>query len=207
MIIDTPKLAGSLKFYKELGFTLKKIDGFDYVSDGKVTIRLNHRDDARLGLILFSSKDNGKSITSPSGARLTFSSSPLPNPVSFYAESGITGNFAGISLESTDFGSSVNFWESLDFKISMGAADQGWLVLTRDDGSAISLLKSGVCPHLFFNPSLSYFNGEKNLEIIEKIRKKKIPITQEITAFNKEGIVDNIIIRDPAGLGFFIFSD
>ena len=68
-------------------------------------------------------------------------------------------------------------------------------------------MKTGSCPHLFFNPSLTYFNGAKNLSIIQQIKTLQIPITEEITHFNKEGIVDNIIIRDPGGLGFFLFSD
>jgi hypothetical protein len=64
-----------------------------------------------------------------------------------------------------------------------------------------------ACPHLFFNPSLTYFNGKNNLQIIENIRKSGVDITEEITVFNKEGIVDNVILRDNGGLGFFIFSD
>jgi len=71
----------------------------------------------------------------------------------------------------------------------------------------VSIMKPNMCPHLFFNPSLTYFNGGKNPEIIEAIRKLDIPITEEITYFNKEGLVDNIIIRDPGGYGFFIFND
>jgi len=63
------------------------------------------------------------------------------------------------------------------------------------------------CPHLFFNPSMTFFNGKENLQIIERIRNLDIPITEEIREFNKEGIADNIIIRDPGGYGFFIFSD
>jgi len=54
---------------------------------------------------------------------------------------------------------------------------------------------------------LTYFNGKQNLKVIEQIRNNGISITEEITHFNKEGIVDNIIIRDPGGYGFFIFSD
>lgn len=46
-----------------------------------------------------------------------------------------------------------------------------------------------------------------NLAVIKKIRELNIPIVEEISTFNKEGIVDNIIIRDPGGYGFFIFSD
>ena len=45
------------------------------------------------------------------------------------------------------------------------------------------------------------------MEIIEKIRELNFPITEEITHFNDQGIVDNIIIRDPGGFGFFLFSD
>ena len=44
-------------------------------------------------------------------------------------------------------------------------------------------------------------------QLIQKIRDLKIPITEEITVFNDQGVVDNIIIRDPGGLGFFIFND
>ena len=54
---------------------------------------------------------------------------------------------------------------------------------------------------------MTYFNGQKNLAIIEEIRELNIPIAEEITYFNSEGTVDNIIIRDPGGYGFFIFND
>lgn len=43
--------------------------------------------------------------------------------------------------------------------------------------------------------------------MIEAVRKAGIPITEEITHFNSEGIVDNIIIRDPGGYGFYVFND
>ncbi len=68
-------------------------------------------------------------------------------------------------------------------------------------------MKPNACPHLFFNPSLTYFNGKNNIDIIAKIRALNISITEEITHFNKEGKVDNIIIRDPGGFGFFLFND
>ena len=63
------------------------------------------------------------------------------------------------------------------------------------------------CPHLFFNPSLTFFNGENNLKIIDQINNLNIAVTEEITVFNEDNIVDNIIIRDPGGLGYFLFSD
>ena len=74
-------------------------------------------------------------------------------------------------------------------------------------GDSISLLQAQQCPHLLFNPSLTYFNGFHNLEIIESIKKHNIEITEKVTEFNSKGEVDNIILRDSGGLGFFIFND
>lgn len=101
----------------------------------------------------------------------------------------------------------IQIWQLLDFKQTMGGVEQGWICLTNEAGFTVSLMKPYSCPHLFFNPSLSYFNGADNLAVIEKVRATAIPITQEITHFNPKGIVDNVILRDPSGLGFFIFSD
>ena len=119
----------------------------------------------------------------------------------------VLGNFAGMSLETTDIHRSVGLWEALGFEKGMGSVEQGWVTYTNADQFTVSFMKPNSCPHLFFNPSLTYFNSGKNPEVIEKIRALGIPITEEITAFNKEGIVDNIIIRDPGGYGFFIFND
>ena len=74
-------------------------------------------------------------------------------------------------------------------------------------GDSISLLQALQCPHLFFNPSLTYFNGSRNPKIIESIKKQNIEITEEVTEFNSKGEVDNIILRDSGGLGFFVFND
>ena len=117
------------------------------------------------------------------------------------------GNFSGLSLESTDTQRSLSIWEVLGFKIKIGNLNGGYIVLENSDGFNVSIMKPLTCPHLFFNPSMTYFNGGKNLENIKNIRAANIPITEEITHFNEEGIVDNIIIRDPGGYGFFIFND
>ena len=117
------------------------------------------------------------------------------------------GNFAGVSLETTAIKNSIQFWNILGFEQNMGSIESGWVSLVNKDGMSISLMAPLICPHLFFNPSLTYFNGTNNLNVIKEINARSIPITEEITHFNKEGIVDNIIIRDPGGLGFFLFSD
>jgi hypothetical protein len=96
----------------------------------------------------------------------------------------------------------------LGFDKTYGNGEQGWLSLQNENGFSISLIALFSCPHLFYNPSLSYFNGKEGKpKVILQIRDLKIPITEEITAFNNNGIVHNIIIRDPGGLGFFVFND
>ena len=118
------------------------------------------------------------------------------------------GSYAGISLETPNIKQSMQLWKALGFEVSMGGIDQGWVALSNSTGDAISLMQPMSCPHLFFNPSLTYFNGKTvNPIIIQKIRDLNIPITEEITVFNKDGIADNIIIREPGGYGFFIFND
>lgn len=119
----------------------------------------------------------------------------------------VPGNFMGVSLESAFFEKSVAIWSLLGFDIQSGSLDESYVVLSDADGFTVSIMKPQTCPHLFFNPSLTYFNGEANVEVIESIRALGIPITEEITHFNEQGIVDNIIIRDPGGYGFFIFND
>ena len=122
-------------------------------------------------------------------------------------KSCILGNFAGLSLETLDIKNSQKILSILGFKHSMGTAEQGWMSFTDAFDNTVSLMVPFSCPHLFFNPSLTFFNGKSNPQIIQEIRDLKIPITEEITAFNDKGLVDNIIIREPGGYGFFIFND
>ena len=71
----------------------------------------------------------------------------------------------------------------------------------------VSVMGVHSCPHLFFNPRLTYFNSGKTPMVIAKIRVAKIAITEEISVFNKEGSVDNVVLRDPGGTGFLVFND
>lgn len=123
------------------------------------------------------------------------------------AANGITGNFVGLSIEAHDFSATVEFWEAMGYKRIAGGIENGWA--KHSNGSAIDLciMKTMMCPHLFFNPGMTYFNGKKNAGVIDDLRKAGIPLTEEITRFNDDGVVDNVIFRDPGGLGFFIFND
>jgi hypothetical protein len=226
-IIHTPtnNLADSLEFYARLGFSKLANTDLELVSDGKAVIEINPDRFARAGLKLFNESwesliedierftnvlriENGYLLSDPSGIWIYLIDSQEDLSLDLSAvSSSILGNYAGISLETTAINNSFQLWKLLGFNEQEGDIEQGWITLRNSDGLVVSLMKPLTCPHLFFNPSLTYFNGKKNIEIIEKIRSIKIPITEEITYFNKEGIVDNIIIRDPGGYGFFLFSD
>ncbi|WP_373524306.1 VOC family protein [Aquiflexum sp.] len=219
----TPNKLKSEEFYLNLGFKIVSNDPL-IVNDGKAYIEINTDRYARAGVKLF--KNNWKSeisklqeniaittfsdgylLADPSGVWIYLMEIPAPDfPVLEDKSFSILGNYAGLSLETTDIQRSIRFYETLGFKISSGSLEQGYVSLERED-FIISLMKPLSCPHLFYNPSLTYFNGKDNLAVIQKIRDLEILITEEITYFNKEGIVDNIIIRDPGGFGFFIFSD
>ena len=221
----TPNLKHSIDFYKKINFSVVSEANPTIVSDGKAVIEINPQRKARAGIKLFQkdwkttvealkkivpvkSIKNGYVLNDPSGSHIylmerdedpTFDLSKI--------ETSTIGNYAGVSLETSDIDKSIAIYKTLGFSKIMGDISQGWVVYQNVDELAVSFMLSGSCPHLFFNPSLTYFNGKNNLGIIENIRKAGVPITEEITGFNKEGIVDNIIIRDPGGYGFFIFSD
>ena len=225
-IIQTPtnNLRESLSFYQKLDFTVLSESNPTLVSDGSVVIEINPDRFARAGVKLYRKtwsdvvtalksksivilhQDNGYLLADSSGMWIYLVDGELEVDLENVSAS-ILENYAGISLETIDMKGSIALWEILGFQHEMGGAEQGWATYKNEDGMSISFMKPNNCPHLFFNPSLTYFNGKRNLGIIEKIRNKDITITEEITHFNKEGIVDNIIIRDPGGYGFFIFSD
>jgi hypothetical protein len=151
--------------------------------------------------------EEGYLLNDLNGCWIYLKEKPFPFTALSKAADTLVGNFSGLSMESSDVHKSLAIWETLGFEIKMGGPDKGYVVLAHTDGFGLSLMQPMTCPHLFFNPSMTFFNGKDNLNLIAKIRKAGIPIAEEITHFNKENIVDNIIIRDPGGYGFFVFSD
>jgi len=221
--IQTPtnQLSNSQEFYQKLGYTLLSKEKHIY-SDGKVLIVVNQDRLARVGINFYQSNWTVFKKNLPASITITDSQDTLivsdPNGVLVYLNQGtlptpsdtppaIPGIFAGISIETIDINKTIAFWKLFGYEVAQGSIDQDWITLSNETGLDISCMKLGTCPHLFFNPSLTYFNGGNNLPVIQRIRATGIPIIEEITHFNKEGIVDNIIIRDPGGLGFFIFND
>ncbi len=225
IITPTNDLSNSLDFYKRLDFTVVSETDPVIVAGGSAIVEINPDRYIRPGIKMYAAswKDTtdqlkDKTLVHPiSGGYLLNDLSGcwiylMEGEPSFSVEENkispaMPGNFSGLSLEATDVKKSIDIWHTLGFKITMGSPEDSYCVLANDDDFKVSVMKPLVCPHLFFNPSFTYFNSGKNLEVIQKIREANIPITEEITHFNKEGIVDNIIIRDPGGYGFFIFND
>lgn len=221
----TPNLSQSIAFYEKLNYQIISKENPTLVSNGKVVIEINPSRFARAGVKLYRPSweavvkdledmttlvktDTGYVLSDPSGVWIYLETKEHDFEFTMEKTSfGVTGNFAGLSLETTDVKRSCQIWEQLGFTKTMGSIEQGWITYENVDGLGVSLMKPMACPHLFLNPSMTFFNGKDNLAIIEKIRQLEVPIVEEITHFNKEGIVDNILIQDPGGFGFFIFND
>lgn len=225
IITPTNDLDKSLDFYQRLNYALLSKKNPCLVTDGKVIIEINPDRFTRAGVKLFkedwskeiaaleklttiTSTTTGHLLSDPNGVRIYLETkAPSLNDEINEKKEGFTGHFAGVSIEATDMEKSAEIWQILGFEKGQGSIEQGWITYTNGSDIGVSLMRPLMCPHLFFNPSLTFFNGKNNMDLIEKIRTAGIPIAEEITHFNKQGIVDNIIIRDPGGYGFFIFND
>lgn len=227
-IIQTPtrNLQESLEFYEKLNFKVISKSNPTVVTDGKAILEINPDRHARAGLKLYKedwssfvdtlpnttnivSIEDGYLIADNSGMWIYLINGDLMPKSTFEQDisASTLGNYAGLCIESVGFKRSIELLTSLGFNTSGGTIEQGWISLKNRDGIVISIMRPMMCPHLFFNPSLTYFNGENNLGIIETVRQLNIPFVEEITYFNEEGNVDNVIIKDPGGMGIFLFND
>jgi len=226
-LIQTPtnQLKNSVEFYTKLNFVITHKENKTYATSKGATIEINEERFARAGVKLYKNDwsndietlksetsvvkiNGGHLLAAPSGCWVYLMNGDGPTINDQAANNdAVLGNYAGVSLESISMEHSISFWKYFGFEKTMGGLEHGWIALSDEEGFGISIMKPNVCKHLFFTPSLTYFNGGKNLPVIQKIRNLNIPITEEITIFNDEGEVDNVIIRDPGGLGFFVFND
>lgn len=222
-LIQTPTndLKNSIEFYSKLKFNIISDKDPVLVSDGKAFIQINPDRYARAGIKLFNSNweetvnklqqlatvvkiSEGYLLTDTSGMwiYLIETDEQFELQMSDSSHSAL-GNYMGIGLETPEVEKSKEIWTILGFERN----DPKWPSYTNKDQVTVTFYEPNSCPHLFFNPSLTYFNGSDNPQVIEYIRNQNIPIAEEITYFNPNNEVDNIIIRDPGGLGFFIFND
>jgi len=218
----TPNIEESIAFYTKCGFT--KIFDSNHFTDGKSIIEVNENRFTRSGIKLLArswknevaelkkitkviENENGFLLGDSSGTWIYLTESNEEIQIPENCPTSLFGNNQGLSIETIDIEKSVQIWNMLGFETQSGSAEQGWISLANKEGVVLNLMVPNCCPHLFLNPSISYFNGTNNLEIIQAIRKTKIPIKEEITHFNKEEKVDNIVMADPGNIGFFIFND
>ena len=226
-VVHTPTndLEQSKDFYSRLKFEKLSDSSPTVFTDGKALVEINPDRFARAGIKVYGEDlseeiaslkkvteimetENGSIASDPNGIWLYLSESDFGVEYETKKESfGITGNYAGLSIEALDVEKTIAFWEAAGFKKSSGDISQGWAMYSNGSGGDISIMKPLMCPHLFFNPGMTYFNGGKNLTNIGLMREAGIPITEEITHFSSDGVADNVIIRDPGGYGFFIFND
>lgn len=226
-IIQTPcaNFKKAKEFYRTLNFKeLESSSAKALFTDGKSFIEINTNRTTRLSIVFIkkswkeevkqlekivkvSKIENCYLFAMPSGTWIKLIED-IPKELKHETAFSVLGNNMGLSLETTDIKKSMAILNVLGFAKTMGKIEQGWLIMKHKNQTGISLMVPNVCPHLFFNPSLTFFNGkENNPKIIQKIRDLNIEITEEITSFNKDNIVDNVILRDNGGLGFFIFND
>lgn len=219
----TPDLSRSKKYFSDLNFEWHKVGDTHLACDNQVTLLISDDRKIRPGICMIKkswteeldalrvfakvhSKDNNYFLADPSGCWIQLKEEDsIPVPRS--QKKCLLGNFAGLSLETMDIVLSARIFACLGFDHTMGAIDKGWGSYSDQHGNTISLMAPFACPHLFLNPSLTFFNGKANPKIIREVRDRAIPIMEELTVFNKEGIVDNIILNEPGGYGFFVFND
>ncbi|WP_235298260.1 hypothetical protein [Portibacter marinus] len=223
VVAATPHLKKSLNFYQKLNYTALPSQERYLFQDHQMILEVNDDRKARTGLRFYKDtwekevkalmrltevkkKSQSYYFNDFSGVRIE-----LKEGLSYISTDGsgpsYLGNFAGVSLEGMSISQMLSIYELIGFKTIMGDENSGWISISNEEGFTISLMDFDSCPHQFYNPSLTYFNGKDNLKVIDKIKELDISVTEEITYFNKDHLVDNIIIRDPGGLGFFIFSD
>lgn len=224
ILAATPDLEKSLNFYKKLKFTYLEIQGKHYFLDDSTLIEVSDEKSIRSGIKLYKQSWNTEvqsleKITTVAKVKNGYALMDFTGTWVYLVEGegvktevesssrSLLGKIAGLSLEGISIAQMNSIWKVLGFEKTMGDESGGWMAVKNEDGLSISMMSLNACPHSFYNPSLTYFNGSQNLEVIENIRSLGFSITEEITVFNKEGIVDNVIIRDPGGFGFFIFSD
>ena len=219
----TPNIQLSKNYFSALDFELKDLEGYTIAYDQQMHIMIDHNRGGRKGLTLIKEnwdkeiakitphlrviqKENVYYFISPSGTRFALrAEAKIDIPVT--QSKCMLGNYAGVSIETLDIESSMAVMQALGFEHNSGSMEQGWVGYTDQDQNVISLMAPFACPHLFMNPSGTFFNSGTNPKIIAEVRKKQIPIFEEITVFNSKSEVDNIIMQEPGGLGFFVFND
>lgn len=219
LVTATPDPETSREFYLDTGFT--PLGPHTFGATG-LTIRIDPTRTARAAVVLHGDpgerraaleavgrvverKDRSLITSDPNGVLLVLD--PTGAPSVQEVPPSLLGGFAGLSIEAVDPERTTHFWEAAGWKREKGDPGQGWVSLGREEGFGLSIMGMEMCPHLFPNPGITFFNSGRNPAIIAALRDRGVPFAEEVTVFNDQGEVDNVVLRDPGGLGFFVFND
>lgn len=215
-----PRPAESLSALARLGF--EPVDGSaGLLSDGAAALAMDGAPAGRLGLRVWRSAlaegaepwierqgpvafEGGRLLQAPSGARVEVLDGDPP-ALELSDRGRVLGGFAGVSLESPSLARSLEFWGALlGASLSAGGAEQGWVTARVEGGPDLSFMAPFACPHSFVNPSLTYFNGGRNAEVIADLERRGAPVFEVVGG---DDPAENVILREPGGVGFFVFND
>lgn len=217
-----PNPERSATLLAQLGFE-PVVDGAALWTDGAALLHVDPAPRARAGIQVWRDElgdgaaaclggpeaakfDGGQLLVAPSGTPVWVMDGTRPE-VELGSRGGVLGKFAGISLETPSLARSVEFWGSLlGARVEAGGVEQGWLTLRRAGMADLSCMAHLACPHSFANPSFTYFNGGDNPSVIDDVRRRGVSIFEEVAGAGG-GPAQNIILREPGGVGFFVFND
>lgn len=224
LVTPTPALRQSLDYYGSLGFEYRKHKDKHFVFDNQLVIEINENRFARPGIKLHFKNleervsavrrsvkvfedDNYYMFDLPGPLRVYLTDKEELVPLFRHTVNSVLGNFSGICIETAESQKASEISQTLGMRFVYGDTESSFFTMGNEDMAKISFMAPCTCPHLFFNPSLCFFNGAQNTERIARVRKAGVDIAEEITLFNAQGEVDNIVLRDPGGFGIFMFSD
>lgn len=115
------------------------------------------------------------------------------------APPSIAGTLDELSLETDNMERSILWWQNVGFKVL--TRQQTWCTL--DDGNIkIGLYDKGICPHVFRNPSLTYFESDM-AERIARLKKRGMTFAQEEKEIGMKG---HAVAESPDGQYIFLFT-
>jgi len=157
-LLESPLLEKdkSIAFYTKLGFEISREKDIYIAKESRFIILLNPATTSQPTLHVYGAKET-KSFFGPSGTLIHLNKEKCPYTLG--QKQSILGNYYGVSLETASLQDSYSLWRKLGFKGTYSPTP-GWIELNKA-GQHLSIQQSNQCPHLFFNPSLTFFNGQK----------------------------------------------
>lgn len=226
--IPTGNAAETEAFFGQLNFEKANSTLGTLLTDGKISVRPDEKNQYKAGLLLPSNNLNelvselknqnmafemqleNEAISAVSVTETnTFSFTYLPSsifktvPKTTEKPLSVCGSLCEISLKTTQFAETVKFWQKLGFGISMGKIEEEKFVTLTHDNITLGIYNPAVCPHVFNNPALTYFELN-SAEIIANLKTKGVTFRQEFP--DKEGQVKEAILESPEGVHIFIFE-